>query len=346
MTKTPPVGSGPSPTQRMMEIIVGSWAERAVFAAVTLGIPELLAQGDGDLDALVAATGCDPSALRRLMDYLVALDVCEQDGPGYRLAPMGRVLHPDTAGSVRDYVLLAGQEFHAVWGEVLHTLRSGRPSFDHVYGTDLYAYMAAHPEAGRRFDGAMNSGRSVFEAVARSFDFGGVGTVVDIGGGNGELLVDVLTAHPAVSGVLLEVPSAIEGAAAYLDGRGPDGEDLGKRCEFVAGDMFDKVPAGGDAYVLSRVLVNWDDDKVLRLLGNCAAAMAPGGRVLIVERPQLEGAPSPVASAIDLLMMLVTSGGKSRSGAELGELLDAAGLVLDETHELTQGFQLLVARRP
>lgn len=341
MTKIPAAGSGPSPTQRMMEIIVGSWSERAVFAAVTLGIPELLTQGRGDLDALVDATGCDPSALRRLMDYLVALDVCEPDGKRYRLAPLGQVLHPGTVGSVRDYVLLAGQEFHAVWGEVLHTLRKGSPSFDHVYGTDLYAYMAAHPEAGRRFDGAMNSGRSVFEALARSFEFGGVGRVVDIGGGNGDLLVDVLTAHPTVHGVLLEVPSAVEGADAYLDGKG-----LGKRCELVAGDMFDRVPEGADAYVLSRVLVNWDDDKVVRLLGNCAAAMAPGGRVLIVERPQPEAAPSAVASAIDLLMMLVTSGGRSRSAAELSELLDAAGLVLDRTQDLTQGFQLLVARRP
>lgn len=338
-----PGGSAPPPTQRMMELVVGSWAARAVHAAVVLGIPERLAEGGpADSARLAEATGADASALRRLMDYLVALEVCA-GGPeeGYRLTAYGEVLRPGVPGSVHSYVLLAGREFYAVWGELLHTLRTGEPAFDKVYGQDLYAYTTADPEAGQRFDEAMNSGRVLFGPLSRLELFAGARRVVDIGGGNGELLAEILHAHPGLHGVLYELPGPAATAPRYLDERG-----VGDRCEVAVGDMFEQVPGGADVYVLSRILVNWDDDRAARLLANCARALPSGAAVLVVERPQTESAPSPVAAAVDLLMMLVTHGGRSRTVARLHALFEGAGLVPEAVEDLPQGFRALVARRP
>lgn len=334
---------GRPPTQQMMELIVGSWAERAVYAAVALGIPERLAPDGTDLTALAAATGAHEGALERLMDYLVALEVCAGTAAdGYRLTPLGEVLRPGVPGSVRDYALLAGQEFHRAWGEILHTLRTGEPGFDRAFGEGLYAYLGRSPEAARRFDQAMNAGRVLFEKVPQLHDFTGAGRVVDIGGGNGELLAEILRRSATTRAVLLERGPAVKDAREFLAGHGPG---IADRCEVVDGDMFQDVPEGADVYLLARVLVNWDDEQATRLLRNCAAAMKPGSTLLLVERPQADGPPMPVPSAVDVLMMVVTSGGRSRTVAEYGRLLDDAGLALGDIHQLPQGYQLLSAAR-
>ncbi|MFE7314475.1 methyltransferase [Streptomyces sp. NPDC057555] len=335
--------AGKPPTQRMMELIVGSWAERAVYAAAALDLPERLCAGDTDLTALAAATGAHQGALRRLMDYLVALGVCAGNAAdGYRNTPLGEVLRPGVPGSVRDYALLAGQEFHRAWGEILHTLRTGEPAFDRAFGEDLYTYLGRSPEAAHRFNQAMNAGQVLFEQVPQLHDFTGADRIVDIGGGNGELLAEVLRRSATTRAVLLEQGPALADAAEFLAGHGPG---IADRCEIVDGDMFRAVPEGADVYVLARVLVNWDDERAGHLLRNCAAAMRPDSTLLLVERPQAEGPPMPVPSAVDLLMMTVTSGGRSRTLAEYEGLLERAGLVLGAHRQLPQGYRLLSATR-
>ncbi|WP_371480174.1 methyltransferase [Kitasatospora sp. NBC_00315] len=329
------------PSQRMMELIVGSWAAQAVYAAVALGIPERLGPDGAGSQRLAEETGCAEPAVRRLMDYLTALEICSGDAAtGYRLTAFGEVLRPEVPGSVSAYAHLAGEEFHPVWGQILHTLRTGGPAFAQVHGQDLYAYLGSNPQAGQRFDAAMNVGHVLFEHIPQVYDFSAAAEVVDIGGGNGELLTAVLTRHPAVRGVLYEDPSTVENARRYLDEH-----QVGERCETVGGNMFDSVPAGADVYLLSRVLVNWNDAESARILAGCAAAMKDDSVLLIVERPQPEGAPSPIASAVDMLMMLVTSGGRSRPLHGFEALLGSAGLALRDDLELPRGFRLLVAGR-
>ncbi len=340
---TPPARQAPgAAVQRMLGLVVGAWAGAAVHAAVVLELPENLAAGTTTAGALAEATGTDPDALRRLLDYLVALGVCEGDQrAGYRLSETGEVLRPGVPGSVSDYVRLVGEEFYPVWPHLPHTVRTGQPSFARVHGTDLYGYMTDNPQAGRRFDAAMNSGRVLFERIPQVYDFGSCGQVADVGGGNGELLADILHRHPTTTGLLLELPETVGPAAEYLNGRG-----IGDRCRTVAGDMFQEVPSGADAYLLSRVLVNLDDERAATVLRNCAAGMKPGAVLLVVERPQTEGAPTAVTAAIDVLMMLITSGGRSRTVTELEDLTRSVGLLPEGSLELPQGFRLFTARQP
>jgi hypothetical protein len=328
--------------QRMLGMVIGAWAGAAVHAAVTLELPEHLAAGTGAVADLAAATGTEPEALRRLLDYLVALEVCAGDpAAGYRLTDVGEVLRPGVPGSVRDYVRLVGEEFYPVWPHLADTVRTGRPSFARVHGSDLYDYMAANPSAGRRFDTAMNSGRVLFERIPLVYDFAHCAEVVDVGGGNGELLAEILLRHPGTRGLLVDLPETVGPAADYLAGRG-----VAERCRTEAGDMFRQVPSGGDAYLLSRVVVNLDDERAAEVMANCAAGMKPGAVLLLVERPRSEGVPTPVAAAIDVLMMLITDGGRSRTTTELDRLTRSAGLVPEGSLELPQGFRLFVARKP
>lgn len=326
----------------MMELIVGSWAARAVHTAVELGLPERLAPGPVGPAPLAEATGTAEPALRRLLDYLTALGVCKGDAEGgYALGELGTVLLADSPGSVRDYALLAGTEFYPVWGRLTDAVRTGEPVFEQVFGEPLYSYLDTHDEAARRFGAAMNSGTVVFEQVPAVYDFSRAGRIVDVAGGNGELLATILAAVPGPAGLLYENPSATAEAEARLRERG-----LAERCDVVGGDMFASVPAGGDVYLLSRVLVNHDDDEAAALLSRCAQAMAPGAELLLVERPQAEGAPNRTAAAIDLLMMLVTSGGRSRTVERMRALLRTAGLEPGAVRELPRGFALLAAGKP
>lgn len=341
---TPPSSGGQAPgaaVQQMLGMVIGAWAGAAVHAAVQLELPENLAAGRHSVPALAEATGTDAVALSRLLDYLVALGVCEggrQDG--YRLSAAGEMLRPDVPGSVREYVMLVGEEFYPVWPHLAHTVRTGGPSFARVHGKDIYSYMADNAEAGRRFDTAMNSGKVLFQSIPQAYDFGSLGQVADIGGGNGELLAEILHHHPATSGLLFELPETVAPAVAYLEGRG-----VADRCQTVAGDMFREVPAGADAYLFSRVLVNHDDERVAAVLRNTAEGMKPGAVLLMVERPQSESAPTQVSAAIDVLMMLITSGGRSRTAAELEDLARSVGLTPEGSRELPQGFRLFVARK-
>ncbi|MDI5965419.1 methyltransferase [Streptantibioticus silvisoli] len=328
--------------QRMLGLVVGAWAGAAVHTAVTLELPEHLAAGATTVQELAGATKTEPDALRRLLDYLVALQVCAgSPAQGYRLTATGETLRPGVPGSVRDYVRLVGEEFYPVWAHLPHTVRTGEPSFARVHGQDLYSYMADHPQAGDRFNSAMNSGQVLFQHVAKVWDFTGCARIADIGGGNGELLAEILREHPNTEGLLHELPETTATATEYLARH-----HLADRCQVVAGDMFQEVPAGADAYLLSRVLINHDDERAATVLRNCAAAMKPGAVVLLVERPTSQAAPTEVSAAIDLLMMLVTSGGRSRTGAELDALTRTAGLIPQQSRQLVQGFRLFAARRP
>ncbi|GAA2136338.1 methyltransferase [Kitasatospora kazusensis] len=339
-TPQPPTAGTPTPDERsapgyadrtaLFEVLTGGWIAQCCYALTKLGVPDLLADGPRPVTGIAAATDSDPRALRRVLNVLAAAGLFRDHGhDSFGLTPATRLLCTRTNRSSAVAAVLFGEEVYQSFGQILHTLRTGRPAFEQVHGAPFYSYLEDHPDTGAAFSAAMGTA-SVPTALA-ACDLTGLGTLVDVGGGDGGLLARVLARHPAARGVLVELPEAVEQARVKLTAAG-----LAERAEFAAGSFFDPLPKGADVYTLTRVLHNWDDEQALAILRRVREAIPEGGRLLVFERLEEEpGEPAPPASEraaqavfqgrlIDLLM-LVTLDGHDRTEAEYRALLTAAG---------------------
>ena len=224
------------------------------------------------------------------------------------------------------------------WGEIEHSVRTGKPAFEHVFGAPLFEYYAAHPEAGRVSVEALNSLSAADNAaIVAGYGFPVAGTVVDVGGGQGSLLAAVLAANPGLRGVLFERPAVVDMARPRLEAAG-----LADRCALVAGDFFAEVPSGGDIYLLKKVVHDWNDEDARSILARCRAAMPGTARLLVADLVVPEGNRPSEAKWLDLLM-LVYVGGRERTEAEHRDLLASAGFALGRVVPIASGISLLEA---
>ena len=329
------------PAAALARLASGFCAARAVQVAARLGLADGLRDGPRHPADLAAATGTHPDALGRLMRALAGLGVLASDALGrYRLTPMGELLRGDAPGSLRDFVARFGEpEYWRAWGALDHSIATGRPAFDAVFGARLFDHLARNPEAAARFHAGMGGGsaRAAAAVVAALGDLGGVDTVVDVGGGHGALLAAVLRANPEARGVLFELPQVAEAGRAALAAAG-----LAGRSRVETGDFFEAVPAGGDLYLLQRIVHDWDDAEAVRLLGNVRAAMPAHARLLLVEAVVRPGDAPSHAKMLDL-NMLVLVGGRERTEEEYRALLQAAGLALRRVLPATADTNVLEA---
>ncbi len=316
--------------RKLLATLSAGWLAQGLSVLVRLGVPDLLADGPRTVDELAAATGADPAALHRLLRALSSARLFRQTAPGtFALDPVTELLRSDAPGSADLTALMYGNEVYRSFAELEYTLRTGRPAFEKVYGRPFYPYLEDNPDAAHAFNEAM--GGQPVPAVLASCDLTGVGTLVDVGGGNGSLLASLLTEHADLRGVLVELPDAVRRARSRLDAAG-----LTDRVEFVEASFFDGVPTGGDVYVLGRVLHNWTDEHALKLLHVVHEAMAPGARLLVLEQllpdGDATGAGAASAAMVDLLM-LVTLEGRDRTEAEYRELLATGGFTVTAVRE-------------
>jgi hypothetical protein len=262
---------------RLFSILSGAWLAQSCYALAKLGIPDLMAAGPSPVAELARASGTDTRALHRLLRAVSAVGLVRESAPGvFELTPLGQPLLSGVPRSSHDTAVMFGEEVFRSFADITYTLRTGRPAFEKVYGKSFYEYLADDPDAARTFSAAM--GDAPVPAALATCDLTGLRTVVDVGGGSGILLARVLRAHPAARGILLDLEPALRQAAERLTGAGVAG-----RAEIVAGSFFDKIPPGGDVYVLSRVLHNWDDEDATRLLGRVREAISPDGRIIVFE---------------------------------------------------------------
>lgn len=330
----------PGDQARLLRILSGTWVAQACYALAAFGIPDLMAAGPRTVAELAAASGTDARALHRILRAVAGAGLVRQSAPGiFELASTGQALRSGISGSCHDAALVFGAEVFRSFTEIAYTLRTGKPAFEKVYGKPFYDYLADSPEAAGRFSAAM--GEATVPAALGTCDLSRLGTLVDIGGGNGGLLARVLRAHPQARGILLDLPPAIEQARARLARAG-----VADRVEFAEGSFFDPLPSGGDVYVLSRVLHNWPDADVLRLLGRLRQAIAEDGILLVFEELLQPAAPPAAGPAragparagpagadqagghvTDLLILLMLSG-CDRTEAEYRVLLERAGFAI------------------
>jgi SAM-dependent methyltransferase len=325
-----PTGSERAAATAMLPMIWGIHISRAVYVAAELGIADLLADGPVSSAELARATRTHEPSLYRVLRLLAALGVLDPVPPrSFGLTALGDRLRSNAPACVRSWAVFP----EAIGGvrpfeHIMHAVRTGESGFGQAHGMEIFEFLACHPHSAVIFDAAMSERTAAFApSVAEGYDFADLRTVVDVGGGTGTLLVEILRKRAHLHGILFETPGVAARADAVLDA-----VDLADRCQVLAGDFFGNVPAGADCYVLANVLHDWDDAQARRILRNCRRAMTGGGRVLIVERLIPERPGDAVPTLLSDINMLVITGGRERTNAEYGDLLDSARFTLGQVH--------------
>jgi SAM-dependent methyltransferase len=312
------------PGETILRLSNGHMSAQAVHAATALGVIDALESGPKTVPEIAHATGAQVGSMHRLLRILLCLGILGESAPAtYSLTPAGATLLSSAADSLRSRVLLRFDDASwRAWGELMHSVRTGEPAHPKVTGCDGFTYLGRHPELRATFDAAMSAVTSrVVAGFVDTYDLSTARIVVDVGGGNGRLLADVLRANPHAHGILFDTREGVEHAWATLG-------ELADRCAVAVGDFFDSVPAGADVYLLKSVIHDWPDEQSVRVLRTCRRALAPTSRLLIIELV----VPAVVRPGEDLetlctdLNMLVITGGRERTEGELRALLSSAEL--------------------
>jgi hypothetical protein len=326
----------------LLRLAAGFWLSQALFVAAKLGLADELAQRARSAAELADAVGAHPEALHRILRALAGTGLFTEDAEGrFGLTPHSHFLCRDAPTSLRDYMLMFGSDWSwRAWGELEHSVRTGKAAVEHALGQSLFEHLAAHPKHAQVFDAAMVSrGQRQDTAVAAAYDWPASGTIVDVGGGRGSLIAAVLARVPRCRGVLFDLPHVVPAAAKLLDEAG-----LAARCEVVAGDFFERVPDGAELYLLKQVIHDWDDERACAILDNCRKAMSPQARLLVLEYVLIPDNELSWAKLLDLQMLVLTPGGRERSEAEYRALLASVGLTLQRIIPTDAGISVIEAK--
>jgi len=319
------VDTAPSTTERQPDEVIGQLlgsfqASQAIHVAAKLGLLDMLGEGPRTSEEIARDIGAHEPSLRRLLIFLVTLNILVEarDGP-FAATTLGEVLRADHPQSVRSWALLLGTPLiWRPWGDLHATIMTGQPAFERVFGESFFEYLEHSPDDAALFNAAMGSDAGSVPAILDAYDFTHAGLIVDVGGGQGELLWAILQRYPRPRGVLFDLPSVVAKASD------PDDPTISRRCSIRGGDMFESVPAGGDIYVLKRIIHDWSDAEATRILRNCQEAMTDGATVLLVEEIVQPTERVPTSD----MMMLALVTGRERTEEEFGALYAAAGLRL------------------
>jgi len=301
----------------------GYWVSQAIYVAAKLGIADLLKDGPQSCVTLAAATESDASSLFRLMRALASVGIFSHVGRDrFSLSRLAERLRTDTPASLRAMVITIGEIHYQACGNLLHSVQTGCSAFDNTFGASLFDYLRQNVDAADTFNqGMANVASMLAYAVLMAYDFAGISSIVDIGGGRGALLEKILQFNPDMRGTVFDTASTIERATQL------GYNAWGRRCSYVAGDFFTSVPRGADAYLLCGVIHDWDDKRAITILGNCRRAMTRNSRVLVVDMLVPHTNVNCFSKLLDLNMLVMT-GGRERTETEFRILLDASGYKL------------------
>ncbi len=313
------------PQEILWRMTSGCLLSQSIHVVTQLDIPGLLKDGPKSSDELAQATKTHAPSLYRLLRALAGAGIfIEDEQKQFALTPLGELLRRDVPGSMAAAGLLFGSTLQwPALGELLYSIQTGQPAFDHHFGMSLWEYYMKHPEEHELFQYAMSSfSAAETHAILQAYDFSTFQTVVDIAGGHGQLLTTILHTYPEIHGTLLELPEVARQAEGVFKAAG-----IAQRCEVVNGDMFVSIPAGRDAYIMKTVIHDWQDEQALALLKQCENAMPAHAKLLLISEV-IAPANVPDPSKFMDLNMLVSFGGCERTAAQFKTLLDAANLKL------------------
>ncbi len=310
---------------RLFQYIHGYRFTQLIYVAAELKIADFLKDGPRDSHYLAAATDTHEPNLYRVLRALSTIRVFRESGQGFAITDLSRYLLADPPDSLRSLAIMRGEEVNwKPWGELLYAVKTGKSPLQKVFGLDLFEYYENHPLSGQTFNEGMKvTTQHDIQTILDHYDFSAAGTLVEIGGGLGQLLFAILAEYPDRHGILYDLPHVVKDAYALRAGF-----QLENRCEIVGGEFFSAVPGGGDVYLLKRIIHDWDDERAVTILRNCHHAMKDEGKIVVFETMVQDNYNSPEGKVNDIHMMVVTPGGRERTKEEFAGLFQAAGFLL------------------
>ncbi len=317
----------PDLAQQLMQMATGFQVSACLHVAAKLNIADRLVAGPCPVETLAADTNTDPDALYRVLRALVSFGIFSEPQPRtIGLSPAAELLRSDVPGSVRGLVQWISHPFlmHGCT-DLMYSVATGKPAVEHLYGKPAFDCVASMPELNYDFNNGMTAiSGELAPAVLDAYDFSDVGTLMDVGGGHGYFICEALKRYPNLKGILLDRPGVVDGAKCTLcDLR------LDDRCQPIAGNFFEHIPAGADAYFMQHIIHDWDDEPALKILRNLRRALAErdDGRLILVDVVLPEDSRPHPGKLLDLIMLMFP-GGRERTEAEWRTLLDRAGFKL------------------
>ena len=313
------------PHAQVIQMAGGHLVAKAIYALAELGVADHLSDAPKTAEQIAPAIGAHAPSLYRLLRTMAAFGFfSEDDQRRFTLTPLGEALRSNAPGHARSTVrMLAGPSVYVAVNELLHSVKTGKTGFEKTHGKNIFDYLGEHAAEARIFNEAMIGFHGAEPpAVAAAYDFSDIGTLIDVGGGTGNLLTTILQAHPSMRGVLYDLPHVAKEAREAIAAKG-----LTARCDVKEGSFFESVPKGGDAYTLSHIIHDWDEERCITILNNCRRAMTRDARLLLVEMVIPPGNDFHPSKFLDLIM-LTLPGGKERTVTEYKELFAKAGFEL------------------
>lgn len=310
----------PPPAQLML-FIVGKWISKPIYVAAELGIADMLTNGPRSIAELAQDSQSHAPSLYRMMRALASVGIFfETEGKRFELTPMAECLKE---GAMRSLALMFNSEYSdKAWGYFLDSIKTGDSAFEKAHGMPIIDWLEKNPQVAKVFNEAnaykaANSHRAIVDV----YDFSGIDTLTDVGGGIGALMAEILIANPSMKGTVADIPSVIQEARKFIRSRG-----VANRCKTVECDFFKEIPAGSDGYLMSHILHDWSSDQCKIILKNCHNAMKPESKLLVIEMVVPPGNGFSIAKLLDLEMLV--NGGCERTEQEFKTLLESSGFKL------------------
>ncbi|MFZ1989333.1 MAG: methyltransferase [Alphaproteobacteria bacterium] len=312
---------GLPPHMQLIQMGCAYWTSQMVLVAAELSLADRLAKGPRNADELARELGLNAPAFYRFMRSLAGLGILTQRADGaFALTALGEALKTGASGAARSSILMLTGLVGPAWDRLSDSLKTGTPSFNDVFGVPIFEHLAKRPDQAAMFSETMVGFHNLEPpAVAAAYDFSPFKTIVDVGGATGNMLCNILGRHKAPRGLLFDMPHVVTEAPAFIAERG-----LRDRISIESGSFFEAVPKGHDAYIMSHIIHDWTPEQCGTILGNCRKAIAPNGKLLIVEMVLPEGDTPHPGKMLDM-MMLVGPGGQERTGKEYEALLAKSG---------------------
>lgn len=324
------------PSLAITQMIFGFVTAKAIHVAAKLNIADLIASnGPMSASQLAKRTMCDADAVYRVLRALASNGIFIENEDGhFALTPMAECLQENHQNSMKAMAIVAGGLFYKAYNELAFTVQTGKPGFEKAIGMGPFAYLSNNPEEGKNFDRAMaNFHGGETQPMIDHYDFSVFDTVVDVGGGNGDVLSSVLEQNPKVKGILFDMGEVIARAKSNIADKG-----LSNRCQMQAGDFFASVPHG-DSYILRHIVHDWSDEDAVKILINCRKALKPNGKILVVEAVIPKGNDPHPFKWLDLTMLMI--GGKERTKGQFEDIFKQAGLKLTRIIPVTPAISII-----